>query len=255
MLLNPHGHSTRASATTRLTAGLAAAITLSLAAPAARAALIDVRFESTGSNPSIGDTAGSAYVGSAMVGSMADQWNTFESDTGTAALTDSTGAATGLSVNYSSQQVYGLPSYGELFTGTSYAALMQSFLVTKPGWMPITLMISGLNPDEAFSVYLYGQSGANNRAYGETATVNGATATAYQGTSATFVPNVDYLLFNGTASAGGTISVTELQAAGASEGDLNGLQLVTAAELPEPASMVILAAGLFGLSVARRRRA
>ena len=218
-----------------------------LVAPAgARAALVDIQFGSTG------PSASTQFSGAAMTGAAGDQWNHFQSASGTASLTDTSGAASGISVTYAAQGTYGVSPSASGFYGTPYAALMQAFLYTSGS---ISITLQGLAPGQAFGLYIYGQSDQNSGGYGGTVTVNGATQTALQSPYSTFVNNGNYLLFQGTADTAGMISINDAVAAGRSQTMVNGIQLATGMQtVPEPVSLPLFGIGLAALGLLRQRR-
>ncbi len=239
----------RPATTTGLAAGIAA-VALLLAGPA-HAALIDVQFQSPGGGGSSG-TTGVAYTGGAVVGGAGDSWNHIQTSSGSMAVNTSTGAVSGITFTWSTSGIYGLSPGSSTFAATSYVNLMQSFAVTHSGNPAMSLGYHGLTPGQAFSLYIYGQSDGGSPNYGSTITVNGSTQTALQTVTSSFVLGSNYLLFNGVADASGNISVSALTAPGKSEADINGMQLVT--QVPEPASALLLGAGVIGLAAAQGRR-
>jgi PEP-CTERM motif len=219
---------------------------LGVLAPAgARADLIDVQFGSTG------PTASTQFSGAAVTGAAGDQWNYFRSGSGASALTDSLGAATGVSFTYSASGDYGVVPDQSAFYGTPAAALMQSFIYTSG---TITITFDGLSPGEAFALYIYGQSDQASSNYGGTVTVNGTEQTALQNAGdSTFVAGDNYLLFQGTADADGTIAISDAVAQGRSQTMVNGIQLL-AEPVPEPSALALFAVCLPALGLVRRRR-
>jgi len=192
------------------------------------------------------------FSGAALTGVAGDQWNQFQFASGTASLIDTTGAASGVSVRFSAQGTYGVDPSASGFYGTSYAALMQSFPYTR-GTISITLQ--GIAPGQAFGLYIYRQSDQNSGGYGGTVTVNGASQTALQNTDSTFVNNSNYLLFDGTADASGTISINDAVALGRSQTVVNGIQLLSSAQaVAERMALPLFGIGVAALGLLRRRR-
>ena len=217
---------------------------LALLAPiGARAALVDVQFGSTG------PTASTQFSGAALTGAAGDQWNYFQSGSGTSALTNTAGQASGLSVTYTASGAYGVVPSASGFYGTSYAALMQSFIYTST---TISITLQGLAPGQAFALYIYGQSDQNSGNYGGTVTVNGSTQTALETTYTSFVNNGNYLLFQGTADSAGAIAISDAVAPGRPQTMVNGIQLTTQT-VPEPMALSLFGFGVGVLGLFRHR--
>lgn len=116
---------------------MAAALAASFAwgaAPAAAGSLIDVQFAgrfsffcSNGTN----SCPNARQTGAAYVGMAGDTWNYFVSASGNSALTDVAGAASGISINFTSDGPYSSYSDGykvNNFYGTPYQNLMGGYL-------------------------------------------------------------------------------------------------------------------------------
>ena len=217
---------------------------LALLAPiGARAALVDLQFGSTGPTPS------TQFSGAALTGAAGDQWNYFQSGSGSSPLTNAAGQASGLSVTFAASGAYGVVPSASGFYGTPYAALMQSFIYTSS---TISITLQGLVPGQAFALYIYGQSDQNSGQFGGTVTVNGSTQTALESTYTSFVNNGNYLLFEGTADAAGTIAISDAVAPGRSQTMVNGIQLTTQT-VPEPMALSLFGFGVAALWLVRRR--
>ena len=228
----------------------AAAIAVTLSAQPSQAGLIDVQFSGT-----VSYVCGflCAYTapqqsGAAVVGSAGDQWNeVFASNASGLALTDTTGATTGLTLNFSADVAYTSAPYYDAFQGTAWANLMQGYLVNN-----ISMTLNGLNPGQAYDLYMYTQGDNNSagRAIGLTST-GGSAGIASQSNANSFIANDNYILLQPIADGSGTISIGEYFVSG--EANLNGFQLVTT-DIPEPGSLSVLGIGMLALAGATRRR-
>lgn len=229
-------------------------------APAAAASLIDVQFAgnfsvrcSNGTNT----CSNAQQTGAAYVGTAGDAWNYFNTASGSRSLTDTTGAASGISINFSSNFAY-TDGYGvNNFYGTSYQNLMAGYLASSnPNGIIVTL--GGLGANRAFDLYTYSEQdlrGVANRAMD--VSVNGTTKRDQQSGAGSFVEGANFLHFSGTADARGfvNISISTVPTYNA-ESDLNGLQL-SVGGVPEPAmwAMMLTGFGSLGGALRLRRRA
>jgi hypothetical protein len=218
---------------------------LCLFAAPARAELVDVQFGATW------PTASTPYTGAAVIGGSGDQWNFQQSKNGTnVALTDTSGAATGISMSFQAQGTYGVGG-GSAFNGTDYYELMQGFLYTQGG--PIDVTFSGLTAGESYELLVYGQSDGNSPAYGGTITANGSSATALQNTYSIFVAGGNYVQLTGTADSNGDIVITDAKATDRDQTMINGIQLVVD-PIPEPATLLLAPLLAAPILLRRRRR-
>ena len=124
------------------------------AAFVAQGTLINIQFGSTANDPD-------AMSGAAVVGSAGDTWNQAWRDTmtssGTEALVDSTGAATGASVSWTTWAMLTAVEGGtDCFAGTVYEPFMRGYLAAQSG-VEKTITISGLAASSACTVYAYTQ--------------------------------------------------------------------------------------------------
>jgi hypothetical protein len=212
-------------------------------ATSAQAAVIDVQF---------GPASVPLYSGGAAIGSAGDQWNDFQSSAGVArALITISGAASGVSLTYSAQGNYDVGANTD-FNETPYVNLMRGFLYTQG--TPIHLTFSGLTAGGTYDLYVYGQSDGNSPDYGGVVSGNGPSQTAYQSRDSTFVLGHNYVEFVGVADDSGQLTVLDSVADGRGQTMVNGLQLETAATIPEPATMTLLGFGLAWLMTVKERR-
>ena len=203
-----------------------------------RAELVDVQFSGTfnlgGTSPFAPQQSGAAIIGSA-----GDQWNYFAAAAqGSTALNDTTGAASGLSLSFTSNRAYTASPGYDAFNGTPTANLMLGYLVED-----ISLDISGFAPNQNYSLYVYtqGDDNSNGRLISLSATGAG-TQNSKQTNASTYIVDNNYLLFQGQADSTGQVLIKQLGSVG--EGDLNGFQLLTTASAPAPTP----GAGLAGLA-------
>ncbi|MEP6502464.1 MAG: PEP-CTERM sorting domain-containing protein [Betaproteobacteria bacterium] len=219
---------------------LAAALVTATAA--AGAATVDVQFSRD---------AGHTQTGAAIVGSAGDLWNNFLGNQASGvALFDTTGAASGVSLSFSSYGVYESdPGYTQ-FTGTPYANLMQGYLYSFTDTIGIDLKFSGLvaGQEYGFVVYTQGDDNAGNRSIGLSAN-GGSQHVATQTDASTFVPGNNYTYIVTTADANGVVDIFGQDLRG--EANLNGVQMMA---VPEPSAMVLLMAGFMFLAGAVVRK-
>lgn len=241
-------------------ASLAASIAWVGATPAAATSLIDVQFagrfsffcaNGTNSCPNAQQT------GAAYVGAVGDRWNYFVSASGSGALVNTAGAASGVSINFSSDGFYSSYSDGykiNNFYGTPYQNLMGGYLATN-NQNGIVITLGGLAAHQAFDLYTYSEEDIRN-ASGRAmdVSVNGTTKRDTQSGAGTFIAGDTFLHFAGTADARGFVNISVSTVNG--ESDLNGLQL-SVASVPEPAmwAMMLVGFGSLGAALRAKRRA
>ena len=221
----------------------AAGIVLATAASAASASAVDVQF----SNGAV-----AAQSGAAVTGGAGDVWNNVTGGTGSGvALVSTSGAASGVSLSFSSDQVYESDASYTQFTGTPYESLMRGYLVDR-GTTGIALTFSGLVAGQSYGLYIYTQGDDNsaNRSIG--LSVNGAAAqSTTQSNASTFIAGDNYLYLTTTANAKGQIIVDGDELSG--EGNINGVQLLTIA-VPEPGTIALVLAGILIVGTVTRRK-
>ena len=121
----------------------------SLAPSPARADLIDVQFNTSGT---------ATYSGAAVLGAAGDVWNAFGQNTesgasGSGSLVRSDGTASGVTLSYSTPTgFYDASGNGAIFNGTPYSNLMSAYLFGDIGGFfagPGTVSFAGLTPGDS----------------------------------------------------------------------------------------------------------
>jgi hypothetical protein len=233
----------------------ASAAALVLAAPAARATLINIQFGTVGN--AIGLPVTPAYTGAGVFGSAGDTWNLFKGPNPSTTpgsnlpLVDSTGAATSATLSYLGENGF-FDSSNSVIKGlmgtTSYANLLDSYLYTRG---TATITVSGLTSGAAYDLVVY--SIANSAGRTTNVTAGGSAKSVVAAGTPTLVEGEQYVEFDGlVANGSGLISFTARGAAG--EGDVNGFQLSSAVAAPEPATVTLVFAGMAMLRLCRVRR-
>ena len=226
----------------------------------AHADVVDIQFAGTGVYAgAAGSFSGNegAYTGDGVV---APTWNVLTvANKGTSGsmsnLVASDGTATTEAVSFTASG-----SYDSGFQQTSpNNNLLDGFLLSAG---PSTVTLTGLTANGNYQLYLYGQNGGFNN-NGATFSVSIGTGSPITGSNAvtanpsassgTFQENANYVIFSATANASGTLGVNWITTPGKSEGDFNGLQVISTA-VPEPASMGLVGAGALGLLLLGRKR-
>jgi pimeloyl-ACP methyl ester carboxylesterase len=162
-------------------------------------------------------------TGAAVVGNPGDIWNDFATNSASGMpLSDVTGAATGVTLSFSADGAYTANPAKTAFTGTPYANLMQGVLYSA-GTTTITL--SGLNPNQNYTLYIYTQGDKNglNRSISISAN-GGPPQIATQTNADTFILDNNYVVETVAADGSGNINIKGVTLV--DEGDINGFQLV-----------------------------
>jgi hypothetical protein len=236
-----------------------AALPLALAFDARAAGLIDVQFGTTGNF--LAPTA--PYRGAAVLGHAGDQWNLLATPTSGAGsqgasdvpLQDASGAATGVTLSY--HTTGSGAHFSSPFTGGPYDALLTSYLFadTELGGAstgPGVLTFSGLAPNAHYHLILYSVADTPGRGTRFTSGDGLLSEVVRSAGQTSFVEAANYADWSITATRYGQLAVVmsrveDTLKAGFPEANLNGLQLTAIAAVPEPASALLLLAGLLAL--------
>jgi hypothetical protein len=230
--------------------GLAAIILLSGSLRADT--IISVQFQGTASPVNFQGVEADAAAADAEFANS-NQWNHLQPNgvqPFTTSLITSTGAASG--ATFSTQFVYGYNAGSNNLPDTYFYQYEQNGLST-----PFT--ISGLAPNEDFTLFLYAYNSVNSpNDRGEIFTVGSSSFDSATGNPSSLDPThaVDGFI-TGVTSSNGTISGTWAFDASNLSGEIDwsGFQLdvSSAVAAPEPGAIVLLAGGL-GLMILGRRR-
>ena len=241
---------------------LAIAASVSNWAATTRADTVNIQFEGTGvftgQQGSFSGNQG-AYTGD---GIAAPVWNVLsESASATSDsmsnLVTSGGLATSVGVSFTATSTYGDP------TSPANALLGGTLIASSNNTGTVTL--AGLADSGNYTLYIYGQNagynsdittysittGTGSPASGQfNNTVDGGSSSGIFYNNST---NNNYTIFDATANATGTLTVSFT--GGAGEGVLNGLQVIGVTPVPEPTVIGMLAIGSgIGLLLLKRRR-
>lgn len=235
----------------------------------AQATVVDIQFvhsdlassNSTSSNGTTGNYGGSqgAYTGDAVA---APTWNVLSvywaSTSGSmSSLVTSNGTASTDAVSFTTST----GPFASVATSPPNS-LLQNFLRAGNS-VTDAVTITGLADSGSYQLYLYSASGSYNNAAtdfsistgtGGPALGSNAVAINSGTSSGTFQENANYLIFNATASSNGTLAISYSGAPGHTEGDFNGLQVISTTAVPEPASLSLLGAAALGLLLLGRKR-
>jgi hypothetical protein len=211
-----------------------------LGVPAAQAAttLYDIQF----SDPAYSDTRQS---GPAVIGTAGDYWNQMTNATGSASLLDSESHSNGVSLAWSAQGIYQMPT--PIFGGGN-APLMSGYIYAHSAY---GVSFSGLPVSQPCTFYIYSQGdGPGNRQL--SVTVNGTTYTTTPSAFPTyFIARQNYLAITGVTDGRGNLDLTYDDVAG--EANLNGIQLTMDSPAlsitTQPTSQVAAVGGTVNLGV------
>ncbi len=190
---------------------------------------------------------GSNYSGQGVFSDPGNNfWNDVQSETGAANLTASDGiTATGISFSITGTNL-GV-GYGSAFAPLLYDHYLYFF------GTPVPFTISGLTAGTPYQIYFYGQSGTQEPADRIVdVTLNGSTLTYTGEHVGSFAAGSNYVVFSVTPS-GTSLMGSMVHNPGNGEGNLSGIQIVSA--IPEPSTYAIVfgALALAGTVVLRRR--
>ncbi|HEY1789547.1 MAG TPA: cellulase family glycosylhydrolase [Verrucomicrobiae bacterium] len=195
-----------------------------------QAQLIDVNFTQNSSASQGGPNPGPTMSGAAVFGAAGDQWNGIGGSSGSGIpLIYANGGSSPVLMTFTSGGGYNVYDYSGStpFTGTSYNALMETYLYNNG--VPQTITLSGLAPNSVYNLVVY--NAADSAATGRTTyfTVNATTTSStWNGTNNTLAAGIDYASF-GSALSGSTGNLTiTFTGNGSAEGDVDGFQIQAA---------------------------
>ncbi len=225
---------------------------------------VDVQFiGSGGSTPASFSGNQGAYTGDGVTSPV---WNVITIPSGsqspgtTNGLLASTGTATSVNAAYNFQGIY--TTYSATSPGNN---LLRTYTNSVSGYGN-NVTLSGLTDNGSYQLYLYAADGSYNSGGSLFTFGAGAASTAPGSNDETVAPathsgdfqeNANYVVFNVTASATGTIEIIPKPLSGTptyrNGGTLNGLQLVSSS-VPEPATLGLVGVGALGLMLIGRKR-
>lgn len=240
---------------------LATAVAGLATAGTASATVVNIQFDShQGYNAGSFSGQKGAYTGDSVASPI---WNVASVSAGPtsgsmSSLVASNGGVTADGVRYSFQG-----SYSSAPTSPNNN-LLRGHISSVSGYGQ-SVTLTGLTDNGSYQLYLYGADGSYNNG-GTKFSFNAGTGTAAAGSntytsapataSGTFQLNANYVIFNVTASATGTLGIVDNPLTGtpsySNPGNLNGLQLISS--VPEPATLGMMTVVGAGLLLARRRR-
>lgn len=241
--------------------------------PAGATTLLNVQFGQSNigiSSPTV------AYHGAAVAGNAGDQWNQvlmpfniggpFGYGASNLALTDITGAATGVTMSYHTPDA--AIHWFSAFTGGPYDALMSSYLFadgrrnsgsTSDG--PGVVTFSGLVPDNVYHLFVYSAADTVGRGTRFTSGDGMVSTVVRSSGQSNFVAGATYADMAITSTSFGQLSLIINRADDTGtvwlpEGDLNGLQLqgLIPSAVPEPGTGAMLLLGVVAVPLMARRR-
>jgi aryl-phospho-beta-D-glucosidase BglC (GH1 family) len=192
-----------------------------------RAQLIDVNFTQNSSAGEGGPSPGPTMSGTAVLGAAGDRWNGINGTNGSGLpLIYANGSNSPVTMTFTSGGGYNVYDYSGStpFTGTSYNALMETYLYNDG--VPQTITLSGLQANSIYNLVVY--NAANTGTAGRTTyfTVNGNTmGSTWNGASNTLIAGVDYLEFPTAISDSSGNLVVTYTGSGSAEGDIDGFQI------------------------------